>query len=309
MATKSSAPAMVAQRISDLATAGVGQASEVPVEAGGEVAGHGREGPESIDASDVGPIANRSKVSCFHPPRLPIMAQSPCHLPAEHRRLRHPARHGRADEIISFGFAGAGQTIPVSGDFSGTGKTDIAAYLPSIGAFAIRPDTGGPDEIIPFGFAGAGQTITAPGDYFGEGRDDIAAYLPSIGAFAIRPGNGNPDVIEPFGLAGAGRSIPATGDYDVDGKTDVAVYLPSIGAFAIRPSSGGPDEIIPFGFAGAGQSIPMTGDYDGSGRTELAVYLPSIGGIRLPAGRRRARRDRAVRLRRGGPDPAGARPV
>jgi hypothetical protein len=33
---------------------------------------------ESIDASDVGPLTNESKVPCFYPPRLPIMAQLPC---------------------------------------------------------------------------------------------------------------------------------------------------------------------------------------------------------------------------------------
>ena len=165
----------------------------------------------------------------------------------------------------------------VRADFEGTGKADIAEFIPSTATFAIRPSTGGPDKIIQFGIPGVGQSIPATGDYDGDGKTDLAVYLPSIGAFAIRPSSGGPDQIIPFGIAGAGQSIPAPGDYDGDGKTDLAVYLPSVGAFAYRPSSGGPDRIIPFGLAGAGQSIPAPGDYNGDGTTDLAVYLPALG--------------------------------
>jgi hypothetical protein len=184
---------------------------------------------------------------------------------------------GGPDQIIPFGIAGPGQSLPATGDYDGLGKTQLAVYLPSRGAFAIRPTDGSPDQIIPFGSSGTGQSLPAPGDYDGLGKTNLAVYLPGQGAFAIRPSNGGPDVITPFGIAGAGQSIPAPGDYNGLGKTELAVYLPSLGAFAIRPSDGGPDQIIPFGIAGAGQSIPMPGDYDGSGKTELAVYLPSLG--------------------------------
>jgi parallel beta-helix repeat protein len=179
-----------------------------------------------------------------------------------------------ADELIPFGIAGAGQTIPAPGDYNRDGLTNIAAYLPSLGAFAIRSTNGGPDQIIPFGIAGANQTIPAPGDYFGTGQTDIAAYIASQGVFAIRNPAGGPDEIIPFGLPGIGQSIPVPGDYDGSGKTELAVYMPSLGEFAYRPANGGPDVIERFGVVNDG-SIPVPGDYDGSGKTEIAIYDPN----------------------------------
>ncbi len=177
----------------------------------------------------------------------------------------------------------------VRSDFDGDGISDIAEYLPTLGAFAIRPSSGAADEIIPFGIAGTGQSIAATGDYDGDGKTDLAVYLPALGEFAVRPSSGGADQITPFGIPGAGQSIPVPGDYDGDGKTDLAVYFPAYGAFAYRPSSGGADQIIQFGIAGVGNSIPAPGDYDGDGKTDLAVYLPSLG-------------DYAVRPSSGGAD-------
>jgi len=171
-------------------------------------------------------------------------------------------------------------------NLDGGGKTDLAVYLPAIGAFAYRPSSGGPDVFVPFGIPGAGRTIPALGDYTGAGHAEIAAYLPAIGVYAIRPAGGGPDIVVPFGIAGVGGSIPAPGDYEGSGRDDIAVYMPSIAAFGIRPSGGGPDRIIPFGIAGVGGSIPAPADYFGTGRSDIAVYLPSIGAfaIRPPGG-------------------------
>src|SRR6185437_1653164 len=109
-----------------------------------------------------------------------------------------------------FGIAGPGQSIPAPGDYDGSGKTELAVYMPSLGAFAYRPANGGPDVIQAFGLPGQGQTLPAPGDYTGVGHDELAADLPSIGVFAIRPGGGQADIVQPFGIVGAGQSIPVT---------------------------------------------------------------------------------------------------
>ena len=184
-------------------------------------------------------------------------------------------------------FGGAGNTTSTPpANYDGSGRSNIATYLPSLGEFVYRPISGGPDVFVPFGIAGAGRTIPAPGDYSGTGRTEIAAYLPTLGLYAIRPIDGSSDRLIPFGLAGPGRSIPAPGDYSGTGRDDVAIYLPSLGEFAIRPSGGGPDLLIPFGMAGDGQTIPAPGDYFGTGQTDVAAYLSSIGAfaIRNPAG-------------------------
>jgi hypothetical protein len=158
-------------------------------------------------------------------------------------------------------------------DFDGSGKSDIAVYLPTIGAFAYRPANGGPDQVIGFGQPGLGNTIPSPGDFDGAGKTELGAYIPSIGAFAFRPSTGV-DQIVPFGIPGKGNDIPAVGDYDGSGKDELGVYLPTIGAYAYRPASGN-DVLIPFGTAGAGQSIPVPGDYFGTGQDDVAVFLTS----------------------------------
>jgi uncharacterized delta-60 repeat protein len=185
--------------------------------------------------------------------------------------------NGGPDQIIPFGQAGPGASIPVVADYDGSGKAELAVYLVNSGTFAYRPAKGGPDVLIPFGPAGAGNSIPLPADYDGCGHAEIGVYIPSLGKFAYRPANGGPDVLTAFGPAGAGASIPVPGDYDGSGHTELAVYMPAAGAFAYRPFNGGPDVFVPFGPAGAGKSIPAPGDYDGSGHTEFAVYMPDSG--------------------------------
>ena len=165
-------------------------------------------------------------------------------------------------------------TTPVVGDYDRDGRSDIAADLAGLGAFAVRRSTGG-DVVQAFGPPGIGKTVPDPGDYDGDGVADVAGYLPDDGVFAYRPSGGGPDVLVRFGSAGAGASIPDPGDYDGDGVTDLAVYLPASGQFAYRPSRGGPDVLVRFGSAGPDASIPAPGDYDGDGVTDLAVYLPA----------------------------------
>ncbi len=171
-------------------------------------------------------------------------------------------------------------------DFDGSGRTNLAVYLPAIGALAYRPTAGGPDVFVPFGIPGPGQTIPAPGDYTGAGHAEIAAYLPAYGQYAYRPAGGGRDVTVPFGIPGPGQSLPAPADYEGSGRDDIAVYMPAIAAFGIRPAAGGPDRIVPFGIPGPGQSLPAPADYLGTGRADVAAYLAPLGAfaIRPPGG-------------------------
>ena len=108
-----------------------------------------------------------------------------------------------------------GQSIPMPGDYDGSGKTELAVYIPSQGVFAYRPANGGADVVVQFGLAGPGQTLPAPGDYTGSGHTELGVYLPRLGDFAYRPGFPAgatlPDVVEPFGPGGLGQTIPFVG--------------------------------------------------------------------------------------------------
>jgi hypothetical protein len=88
------------------------------------------------------------------------------------------ASSGAPSPIVSFGLPRAGQTIPTPADFFGTGQDDIAAYLPSMGAYEIRNPTTGPDVIFPFGIPG--QTIPFELD------SDFDAGLPGESAFDVQ---------------------------------------------------------------------------------------------------------------------------
>ncbi len=128
-------------------------------------------------------------------------------------------------------------------------------YRASIGAFAVRPPSGGPDVIVPFGRPEVGQSIPIPGDYDGSGHVELAVYMPSVGTFAYRPYKGGPDVIEAFGAANDG-SIPVPGDYDGSGHRQIAVHDPNHASFAYRPANGGADVIQGFGTVGLATSLP-----------------------------------------------------
>ncbi len=167
--------------------------------------------------------------------------------------------------------------MPVSGDYDGDGKSDIAAELSANALFAYRKSNGTGDSVQQFGQAGLGKSIPVSGDFDGDGKADVAIYIATLGEYAYRPSSGGADVIVPFGPAGIGASIPAPGDYFGTGVTAMAVYIPSQGNFAIRGPNGVGNELIPFGTRGIGASIPVPGDYDGDGKTDIAVYLTATG--------------------------------
>ena len=50
--------------------------------------------------------------------------------------------------MIQFGMDGQGNSIPAPGDYDGSGKTEVAAYLPSLGEFVYRPANGGADVFV-----------------------------------------------------------------------------------------------------------------------------------------------------------------
>jgi parallel beta-helix repeat protein len=158
-------------------------------------------------------------------------------------------------------------------DFDGDGKTDLAIYRRSTGAWFINPSGGG--SAYGVGFGGDASDYPVAGDYDGDGKNDIAIYRHNTGAWFINPSGGGG--IYGVGFGGDASDIPLPFDYDGDGKSDIAIYRISTGAWFIYPSSTGPGGIYGVGFGGDASDIPVPGDYDGDGKADMAIYRKSTG--------------------------------
>lgn len=67
--------------------------------------------------------------------------------------------------------------IPISGDYDGDGKTDIAVFRPSDGVFYLLQSTAG----INYVSWGLATDVPVQGDFDGDGKDDPAIFRASDG--------------------------------------------------------------------------------------------------------------------------------
>ena len=146
------------------------------------------------------------------------------------------------DRVHQFGTTGDNVTsgdTPVSGDYDGDGKFDLAVYrfggLVPDNTYIVRQSSNG---AVVFTRWGNFQTdYIVPGDYDGDGKYDYA--VARTGAVAtstvfwwiINSSNGSIRV-QGFGIS---SDLPAQGDYDGDARTDIAMYRR--GAVATSTSS------------------------------------------------------------------------
>jgi CubicO group peptidase (beta-lactamase class C family) len=154
-------------------------------------------------------------------------------------------------QLISGIFPPAPIPRPVSGDYRGEGKSDIAIFRMDSGLWAVRG--------LGRTYFGAGGSIPVPGDYAGDGYADLAVFRPSNGLWAVKN-------LTRF-YFGDWRDTPVPGDYDGDGVCDPAVFKDLTGLWAIRG-------VTRFYF---GQQFdwPLSGDFSGDGTAQAAVFRPS----------------------------------
>ncbi|MEP7212045.1 MAG: choice-of-anchor V domain-containing protein [Acidobacteriota bacterium] len=150
--------------------------------------------------------------------------------------------------------------------FDGDGKSDVAIFRPSNGAWWNLNSTDGQATFA--GFGQAGDKI-APGDYDGDGKTDRAVFRPSNGTWYLLQSTAGFAAVQ-FGTNG---DVPVAGDYDGDLKTDIAVFRPSNGTWYLLQSSAG----FAAGQFGNVSDRTAQGDYDGDGKTDIAVFRPSDG--------------------------------
>jgi hypothetical protein len=121
-------------------------------------------------------------------------------------------------EKLTFGTYG---DVLTPGDYDGDGKTDLAVWRPSTGAWWVYGI-----DAPRWGIEG---DVPVPGDYDGDGKTDFAVYRPASSTWWIR----GHSPIE-FGSPG---DVPIQGDYDGDGKADIAVFRESTSSWYLLKSS------------------------------------------------------------------------
>jgi hypothetical protein len=199
---------------------------------------------------------------------------------------------------------------PVTGDFNGDGKTDIAlvggqgwtsipvAYSNGDGTFAVATGT---LSNTSFGArASAPGARVLAGDFNGDHKTDIAvlpgrpwdfatipvAFSAGTGAFTVTEstvGDFSGDWATEPGVQ------PLTGDFNGDGKTDIALVggqgwtsIPVAssngdGSFAVK-TDGLSDTLFAAWDATAGVHV-LTGDFNGDGKTDIALTAPGWGSV------------------------------
>ena len=164
---------------------------------------------------------------------------------------------------VQFGLAG---DKPVSADFDGDNKTDVAVYRNGI--WYCLTSSNNTFTSVGFGLA---DDIPTPADFDGDGKADVAVFRPSNGVwYRLNSRNGSFFAVQ-FGL---NEDIPVAADYDGDGIADINVFRPSNGVWYRLNSGNGSFFAAQFGLNG---DKPIAGDFDGDGRADLVVWRPSNG--------------------------------
>jgi hypothetical protein len=176
-----------------------------------------------------------------------------------------------------------GSEIPLSGDFNGDGKADVATFTRgSTGDVYVALSDGtkfAGDGVLWHGDFAYNNEVPAIGDFNGDGKDDIAVFtLGTTGDVYIALSDGTK-----FGGSalwhgdfGYNAEQPYVGDFNGDGKDDIAVFTRSSGGDVYVALSDGTK------FTGSGakwhdnfafnDEVPAIGDFNGDGKDDIAVF-------------------------------------
>jgi hypothetical protein len=181
-----------------------------------------------------------------------------------------------------FSWGGAG-IDPITADFDGDGKADLAYMVPpsggQSGAYAILKSSANYDYaqalFVPAGYPSLGDTPVF-GDFDGDHKADPAIWRSSTGVWIIPKSSSNYTsyIFAQWGQAG---DTPIVGDFDGDGTSDIGYYR--AGTWGVLKSSQsfslGSAQFLSWGGSGLG---PITADFDGDAKADVAYVVPPAGG-------------------------------
>ena len=166
------------------------------------------------------------------------------------------------DRTIQFGTTG---DLPVTGDWAGTGASQLGVYRPSTGEFLLDSDGDGKvDRTVKLGMAGT----PVVGDWNGSGSTKLGIF--SNGTWNLdTDGDGRADTVYQFGAAG---DTPVVGDWTGNGIDKLGIYR--AGAWTLDRNGDGVinsgDET--FAFGGQNGDIPIVGDWGGTGKDKPGIF-------------------------------------
>jgi hypothetical protein len=209
-------------------------------------------------------------------------------------------------------FGAVTQDVPLTGDFDGDKKIDLAIYRPGTAQWFVTLSGSNYTCKLLTTFGQPNVDIPEPGYYTSNTKTVPAVYRPTTGQWFIA-GHSGAITFTTFKTG----DIPVPGDYDNTGLDELAIYRPSTGQWIINGprgvhsvSFGGPQDLpVPGAYNAsatnhsvepavwrrstgqffiktpsgprtlqfASGDIPIAGDFDGIGVTEAAVYRPARG--------------------------------
>jgi hypothetical protein len=170
---------------------------------------------------------------------------------------------------------------PLTGDFNGDGKSDVAAFTREDSAeVAVALSTGhsfGPAAIWRDAFAPA-PAVPAVGDFNGDGKDDVVAFdRRRSGKVTVALSTGRsfgPSTTWAGSFVG-GSAIPEVGDFNGDGKADIAMFTRGGSSNVYVALSTGRSFTRPGPWHGrlvAGSALPAVGDVNGDGKDDVIAF-------------------------------------
>src|SRR5579859_6646248 len=147
--------------------------------------------------------------------------------------LPRSARAGTTVTVVALTY-GNPNDVPITGDWDGSGHTQIGVYRPSSQTFYLGDQNGVSVQAFQYGNP---NDIPITGDWDGSGHTQIGVYRPSNQTFYLGDRGGYSIQAIQFGNPG---DVPITGDWNGSGLTQIGVYRPSDRTFYLRVVSEAP---------------------------------------------------------------------